>query len=171
MVKNTKGGKGAKSMARKSFASSASSFPVPTSDMEHLAIVSKMYGPSCDVILLDGTKLLCHIRNKFKGRHKSGNLILLGSILLIGYRDWEPETARKNCDLLFVYDNLQASSLADRFPIPAIPSIPDKSSLTTSEILFDNSSTNDLHTTMLYNTDTNTNTSTYATTPFDFDDL
>ena len=168
MVRNTKGGKGAKSMARKSFAPSASSFPVPTSDMEQLAVVSNMYGPSCHVILLDGTKLLCHIRNKFKGRHKSGNLILVGSILLIGYRDWEPDTARKNCDLLFVYDNLQASSLADRF---AIPSIPDLASHPTSEILFDNSSTNtDLHTTTVSYTDT-TNTFTSTTTPFDFDDL
>jgi hypothetical protein len=167
MVRNTKGGKGAKSMARKSFAPSASSFPVPTSDMEQLAVVSNMYGPSCHVILLDGTKLLCHIRNKFKGRHKSGNLILVGSILLIGYRDWEPETARKNCDLLFVYDNLQASSLADRF---AIPSIPDLASHPTSEILFDNSSTNtDLDTTTVSYTDTTNNTST--ATPFDFDDL
>ena len=167
MVRNTKGGKGAKSMARKSFAPSASSFPVPTCDLEQLAVVSKMYGPSCDVILLDGTKLLCHIRNKFKGRHKSGNLILVGSILLIGYRDWEPETARKNCDLLFVYDNLQASSLADRF---AIPSIPDVASHSTSDILFDNSSTNDLlDTTTVSYTDTTNNTTT--TVSFDFDDL
>jgi hypothetical protein len=167
MVRNTKGGKGAKSMARKSFAPSASSFPVPTSDMEQLAVVSNMYGPSCDVILLDGTKLLCHIRNKFKGRHKSGNLILVGSILLIGFRDWEPETSRKNCDLLFVYDNLQASSLADRF---AIPSIPDFASHATSDILFDNSSTNDLLTTTDSYTHTTNNNNT-TTQPFDFDDL
>ena len=169
MVRNTKGGKGAKSMARKSFAPSASSFPVPTCDMEHLAVVSHMYGPSCDVLLLDGTKLLCHIRNKFKGRHKSGNLILVGSILLIGYRDWESDTARKNCDLLFVYDNLQASSLADRFPIPAIPSISSRSASISSptDIIFDNSTftyTND-DTTNTFNTTTDTNTS------LDFDDL
>jgi hypothetical protein len=140
MVKNTKGGKGAKSMARKSMASGGGGFPVPTCELEQLAVVSKMYGPSCDVLLLDGTKLLCHIRNKFKGRHKSGNLILVGSVLLVGYRDWEPDTARKNCDLLFVYDNLQAASLADRFPIPTIAS---DYSTASSDFVFDNSTSYD----------------------------
>uniref|UniRef100_A0A6C0K2Y2 S1-like domain-containing protein n=1 Tax=viral metagenome TaxID=1070528 RepID=A0A6C0K2Y2_9ZZZZ len=143
MVKNTKGGKGAKSMARKSFAAGAAGFPVPTCDMEQLAIVTKMFGPSCDVLLADGTKLLCHIRNKFKGRHKSGNLISLGTIVLIGYREWEPDTSRKNCDLLFVYDNLQTSSLADRFTLPDIPS--DTKDFV-SDILFDNFDTSHTHT-------------------------
>ena len=134
MVRNTKGGKGAKSMARKSTTSSGT-YPVPTSDMEHFAVVSKMYGPSCDVILLDGSKLLCHIRNKFKGRHKSANLISLGSILLIGYRDWESDTNRKNCDLLFVYDNAQANSLAERFSLPTI----SDNLYASHDILFDDS--------------------------------
>jgi hypothetical protein len=120
MVKNTKGGKGAKSMARKSVASGdVSGFPLPSSDMEQFALVTKMYGPSCDVILNDGTNILCHIRNKFKGRNKSRNLISVGSLLLIGFRDWEPSTSRKNCDLLFVYDSSQKSSLEDRFVIPS----------------------------------------------------
>ena len=164
MVKNTKGGKGAKSMARKSMASGGAGFPVPTCDMEHLAVVSKMFGPSCDVLLLDGTKLLCHIRNKFKGRHKSGNLITVGTIVLIGYRDWEADTARKNCDLLFVYDNLQASSLADRFTLPAIASDYSTSS---SDFVFDNSTslTDD------NNTTTNTNTIYDNDNDFSFDDL
>ena len=121
MVKNTKGGKGAKSIARKSTTSGDSSFPIPTSDMEHFAVVYKMFGPACEVILVDGTKLLCHIRNKFKGRRKSSNLISVGSILLIGFREWEPDTLRKNCDLLFVYDSIQTSSLADRFTLPLLP--------------------------------------------------
>jgi len=164
MVKNTKGGKGAKSMARKSMASGSASFPVPTCELEQIAVVSKMYGPSCEVLLLDGTKLLCHIRNKFKGRHKSGNLILVSSIVLIGYRDWEADTARKNCDLLFVYDNLQASSLADRF---AIPSIASDYSTSSSDFLFDNSTslTDD------NNTTPTTNTNTIYDNDFSFDDL
>lgn len=167
MVKNMKGGKGAKSMARKSVASSASGFPIPTSDMEHLAVVNKMFGPSCDVLLLDGTKLLCHIRNKFKGRHKSGNLITIGSIVLIGYREWEPDTARKNCDLLFVYDSLQASSLADRFTIPVLPST---SYSVVSDLLFDNSTSfeESSHTT-LHTYNPTTTIPTYDN--IDFDDL
>ena len=141
MVKNTKGGKGAKSMARKSTSGSsggAGAFPVPTSDMEHLAVVNRMFGPACEVLLIDGSVLFCHIRNKFKGRRKSSNLILVGSILLVGFREWEPDSARKNCDLLFVYDNLQASSLSDRFTLPSLPH--STSSLSTSsDILFDHS--------------------------------
>jgi translation initiation factor IF-1 len=166
MVKNTKGGKGAKSMARKSTASGGGGFPIPTCELEQIAIVSKMYGPACEVLLNDGTKLLCHIRNKFKGRHKSGNLIIVGSIVLVGYRDWEPDTARKNCDLLFVYDNLQASSLADRFSIPSIAS---EYSTSSSDFVFDNSTYDHSH------DDTNTtNTTTLHTNndnDFSFDDL
>ncbi len=174
MVKNTKGGKGAKSMARKSTSSASSAtaggFPVPTSDMEHFAVVNLMFGPACQVLLIDGTKLFCHIRNKFKGRRKSSNFISVGSILLVGFREWEPDTARKNCDLLFVYDNLQVSSLADRFLLPMLPST---SSSTTPHILFDNS-------TFTF-TDSNNNTNAIDTTAntnisdshfnFDFDDL
>jgi hypothetical protein len=123
MVKNTKGGKGAKSMARKSAGStSGMAFPIPTSDMEQFAVVNKMYGPNCEVLFIDGTKMLCHIRNKFKGRHKSANLISVGSILLVGFRDWESDNARKNCDLLFVYDSLQTSSLLERFSLPSLTS-------------------------------------------------
>ena len=165
MVRNTKGGKGAKSMARKSTISSGT-YPVPTSDMEHFAVVYKMYGPSCDVILHDGSKLLCHIRNKFKGRHKSANLISLGSILLIGFRDWESDTNRKNCDLLFVYDNAQANSLAERFSLPTI-SDPSRTSAS-NDILFDDSTqpiSND------FTNDNNTTTTSTDTIAFDFDDI
>ena len=123
MVRNTKGGKGAKSMARKNTRPSSSAFPVPTNELEHFAVVNKMYGPACEVLLLDGTKLLCHIRNKFKGRHKSGNLVLVGSILLIGFREWESDTDRKNCDLLFVYDTQQTHAIADLYALPSISSL------------------------------------------------
>ena len=167
MVKNTKGGKGAKSMARKSTGSSgggAGAFPVPTSDMEHLAVVNRMFGPACEVLLIDGSLLFCHIRNKFKGRRKSSNLILVGSILLVGFREWEPDSARKNCDLLFVYDNLQASSLSDRFTLPSLPH--STSSLSTSsDILFDHST----FTTSDSIIDTNTFTTNSFTNSFDFD--
>jgi len=178
MVKNTKGGKGAKSMARKSAASGYSTaFPIPTSDMENFAVVNKMFGPNCEVLLLDGTKLLCHIRNKFKGRHKSANLISVGSIILIGYRDWENDTARKNCDLLFVYDHLQKSALEERFSLPFIY---DHNTFTHShDLLFEHSDPYDLHnlpntlTNTITNTDTitNTNTDTILHHTNDFIDL
>lgn len=173
MVKNTKGGKGAKSMARKSSggSSGAGTFPVPTSDMEHLAVVNRMFGPACEVLLIDGSILFCHIRNKFKGRRKSTNLISVGSILLVGFREWEPDSARKNCDLLFVYDNLQASSLSDRFTLPSLPHSTSSSHISSSDILFDHSiidTTSDIDTTNSFTTN-----SFHNSIDFDanFDDL
>jgi translation initiation factor IF-1 len=135
MVRNTKGGKGAKSMARKNTRPSSSAFPVPTNELEHFAVVNKMFGPACEVFLLDGTKLLCHIRNKFKGRHKSGNLVTVGCILLVGFREWESETDRKNCDLLFVYDAQQTRVVADLYQLPSIHSLENTS--TSNDIIFD----------------------------------
>ena len=69
-------------------------------------------------------------------------MIIVGSILLVGLRDWEPETARKNCDLLFVYDNLQTASLADRFTIPVLPSTISEAA-SSSDIIFDNTTVDD----------------------------
>jgi hypothetical protein len=175
MVKNTKGGKGAKSMARKSTGGSsgggAGAFPVPTSDMEHLAVVNRMFGPACEVLLIDGSVLFCHIRNKFKGRRKSSNLILVGSILLVGFREWEPDTARKNCDLLFVYDNLQASSLSDRFTLPSLTS--SSTSFVSSDILFDHSTitTSDIDPTTFTNSFTTNDHNFDANFDANFDDL
>jgi hypothetical protein len=172
MVKNTKGGKGAKSLARKSVGGTsggAGTFPVPTSDMEHLAVVNRMFGPACEVLLIDGSVLFCHIRNKFKGRRKSSNLILVGSILLVGFREWEPDTARKNCDLLFVYDNLQASSLSDRFTLPSLPH--STSLVSSSDILFDHS-TFTSHDTFEPSITTNTFTNSFdISSDSNFDDL
>jgi hypothetical protein len=169
MVKNTKGGKGAKSMARKSSGgtSGAGTFPVPTSDMEHLAVVNRMFGPACEVILIDGSVLFCHIRNKFKGRRKSSNLITVGSILLVGFREWEPDTARKNCDLLFVYDNLQASSLSDRFSLPSLTH--STSYTSSSDILFDHSITTSDPTSHTSTISTNSSTTNSFHNSIDFD--
>jgi translation initiation factor IF-1 len=112
MVKNTTGGKGSKSLARKLTSGSASShFPVPSNELESFALVTKMHGPSCDVLFPDGSKLLCHIRNKFRGRSKRQNVIVIGNVVLIGLRDWE--SVRKNCDLMYVYDSGEISKIHD----------------------------------------------------------
>ena len=137
MVKNTKGGKGAKSLARKNMRSSSLAFPVPSNDLECFAVVVKIFGPTCDVLLADGSKLLCHIRNKFKGRHKSGNFIAVGSILLIGLREWESDANRKNCDLLFVYDITQTHSIAELYVLPVLPSDKIGMACNVSDIVFD----------------------------------
>jgi translation initiation factor IF-1 len=100
MVKNTTGGSGAKSSARK-FASSHSAFvPLPTHPHHRIAIVQKMHGPHCDVIFHDHSTSIAHIRNKFKGRHKRFNIIKNASFILVAIRDFQ----LNHSDILFVYD-------------------------------------------------------------------
>jgi len=113
MVKNTTGGKGSKSLARKltSSGSASSHFPVPSNELETFALVTKMHGPACDVLLPDGSKLLCHIRNKFRGRSKRQNVIVMNNVILVGFREWE--STRKNCDLMYVYDSGEISKVHD----------------------------------------------------------
>ena len=118
MVKNTKGGKGAKSMARKLTTSFDShSLRIPTSPLELFAVVNKMLGNGmCHVnTALFDKPLLCHIRNKFSGRSKRNNFIGNNSVILIGLRDWE-EPNFKNSDLLEIYDS---SSLSLLYSLPS----------------------------------------------------
>jgi len=112
MVKNTKGGSGHKSQARK--------FVVPSSkqivrtrlaleDGELYAQVIKMLGNGmCHVLCQDNQTRLCFIRGKFRGRGKRDNMIHNGKWILIGLRDYESEKAGgklDNCDLLDVYSD------------------------------------------------------------------
>jgi translation initiation factor IF-1 len=111
MVKNTTGGSGHKSQARKLLDSGANAnLPEPSNEFEVYATVSKMFGNGmCQVITLNGLILTCHIRGKFRGRNKNNNLIAPNSFLLVGLRDWE--NPPKNCDLLFLYDLLPPNLL------------------------------------------------------------
>jgi len=104
MVKNTTGGSGHKSQARKLVDSGASSkVPEPSSEFEVYATVTKLFGNGmCQVKTINNLELVCHIRGKFRGRNKKNNLISLNSHLLVGLREWENPS--KNCDLLFIFD-------------------------------------------------------------------
>lgn len=114
MVKNTTGGSGAKSLARKLTAGGGSSLvPLPASDDEVIAVVSKIHGAHCDVLLHDGTKLICHIRNKFRGRNKRQNVLSVGSFVLTAIRSWQSD--QSHSDLLFVYDSAPHFS-----PLPSL---------------------------------------------------
>jgi translation initiation factor IF-1 len=139
MVKNTKGGKGAKSMARKNTKATVS-VPMPSSPSELLAVVSKVFGPTCQVLLSDGTTLLCHIRGKFHKR-KSGNRFSVGSIVMVGLWEWESESSRNNCDLMFVYDATQILSIADSVVLPSLPSAFMSSA---TDIVFDSAPSSDI---------------------------
>ena len=46
------------------------------------------------------------IRRRFKGRNKHHNRIMIGTILLVGLREWETSTKgkREKCDVLEVYN-------------------------------------------------------------------
>lgn len=114
MVKNTKGGKGHKSLGRK-FQNQPNKFlKEPSDPLELYGFVSRMLGNGmCEIICMNENneemKLVGHIRNKFRGRHKRNNLVTQYSIVLVGLRDFE--TIKKNCDLICTYDSNQIKQL------------------------------------------------------------
>ena len=112
MVKNIKGGKGHKSIARKSLFLSESTTHVrlPENELELFAVVTKFYGNMCDVTTHDNLELKCHIRGKFKGKSKRNAYIVVGKIILVGLRHYE--SIPKNCDLLHVFEATSYSTLS-----------------------------------------------------------
>jgi translation initiation factor IF-1 len=113
MVKNTKGGKGAKGLARKTATTNFNAgekLRLAVDELERYACVTKMFGNGmCEITLNDNEKLVGHIRGAFRGRQKHRNLITVHSIVMIGLRDWEE--VRKNCDILYIYDDCQIDQL------------------------------------------------------------
>jgi hypothetical protein len=108
MVKNTSGGTGHKSQARK-FASSTKSnvLRCPAEDGEYFAQVAKNFGGGiCDVVLIinnTSQTMRCQIRGKFRSRNRKHNSVTVGSLLLVGLREWEAPNY-KICDVLEVYE-------------------------------------------------------------------
>jgi hypothetical protein len=110
MVKNTKGGNKSKGIARKHItgAREARALRLSTSELEKYGVITKLLGEGMFYVVTDISTdaqphLLGHIRKKFKGRSKRDNTITLGSVILIGLREWEGPNYKK-CDLLEVYD-------------------------------------------------------------------
>jgi translation initiation factor IF-1 len=106
MVKNVKGGKGHKSIARKSLLlnDNISHIRLPENALELFAVVTKFYGNMCDVTTHNKLELKCHIRGKFKGKSKRNSHIATGKIILVGLRHYE--TQPKTCDLLYVFESI-----------------------------------------------------------------
>ena len=144
MVKNTNGGKGAKSLARKLSSNNESHrLRLSTNDFEKYAIVTKMLGNGmCYITTHDQLELICHIRGKFRGRSKRNHFVTNGSYVLIGIRDWE--NPYKNCDLLELYDNSDVSSLSYNPSFMSLLSInnSNNSNLHDDDVIFDNDSHN-----------------------------
>ena len=83
-------------------------------DAEMYAIVTKLCGNGrADVKCSDGVTRLLEIRKKFRGRNKRDNMIAMGTIILVGERDWEVRSAKKKekVDLLYVYSSGQHDAL------------------------------------------------------------
>jgi translation initiation factor IF-1 len=120
MVKNTTGGSKTKGQARKLVSYDAKSthkaLRLSTDDYEIYSQVIKNLGNGmCHVLSTDGKTRLCHIRGKFRGRGKRDNMIVVGSWILVGLREWEvgKDDSKKleNCDLLEVYSDLDKERL------------------------------------------------------------
>ena len=111
MVKNTKGGNKSKGMARKHLAGAREQKAVRLSscELELYGVVNRVLGNGMFYVVTDIANetqphLLGHIRNKFRGRSKRDNTITLGSVVLVGLREWEKPNY-KECDLLEVYES------------------------------------------------------------------
>jgi len=111
MVKNTKGGNGQKRVARKHQEPADivvnTRMADPKEPNEMYATVMRLYGSGvCGVMCIDGKERVMHIRNKFRGRNKRGNVVEIDTKVLVGLRDWEVLAKDKleKCDLLEVYE-------------------------------------------------------------------
>ena len=108
MVKNFGGNKSKRQGRKFSSQTSNKGLRVSKDPAELYAIVTKMCGgPLCDVRCIDAIERRCVIRNKFRGRGKRGNIISVGTWLLVGLRDWEvvKKDKKQQCDLLEVYND------------------------------------------------------------------
>lgn len=119
MVKNKKGGKNGKKIARKHQTEEKQQrfLRLSKDSAEKYAIVDTIYGNGmCNVMCCDGIERLCIIRRKFKGRGKRDNFVSIGKLLLVGVREWEVVKSNKKpkCDLLEVYDNREIERLQQK---------------------------------------------------------
>ena len=115
MVKNAAGGNKAKGFARKGFIKGVSALRASEDEAEIYAQVTQVLGGAmCHVDSVDGQKMLCHIRGKFRGRGKRDNFIGPGSWLLVGLREWESAPSKDklvNCDIIEVYTEADKTRL------------------------------------------------------------
>ena len=106
MVRNTHGGNKSKGMARKNMVDNTEKRKLRLSgdEMEKYAVVTRLLGNGMFYTTTnEGDELLGRIRNKFKGRSRRGNDLTIGTMVLVGLREWEAPNF-KECDLLEVYD-------------------------------------------------------------------
>jgi len=114
MPKNKTGGRNNRKRAAKNSQPMVRMNVRQAQDGETVAIVTKLNGNGrADVKCVDGVTRLLEIRKKFRGRNKRDNMIAMGTIVLVGQREWEVRAANKKekVDLLYVYSLGQHESL------------------------------------------------------------
>jgi translation initiation factor IF-1 len=128
MVRNINGGCKTKSRARKDITDSSSTsreIRLPTNELEYIAYVNKACGDGrFDVILSDGEKNSCIVRGKHKGKGKRNNLVTIGSLILVGLREWE--NPRKTSDLICIYSPYEIENIK-RMPSICLSNFPSDS--------------------------------------------
>ena len=116
MVKNA-GGNKSKKVARKNVSQGGGGH---TNDVRKAADASEMYAAvikiyssqRCSVLGADGNTYQCTIRGKFLKNKRSGEGLVNGAWVLIGFYDWEVRSdGSKKCDLLEIYSNLEKDKL------------------------------------------------------------
>lgn len=117
MVKNYGGGK-QKKQGRKfiNAASRSNKLRYAQEEGEFYGCVQKLLGNGmAHVLSLKGITWLCIIRNKFRGRGKRGNELKIGTLVLVGDREWESKSDTKinKCDLLQVYSDSESKTIQD----------------------------------------------------------
>jgi hypothetical protein len=113
MVKNA-GGNKSKKVARKNVSYTSTQDVRKAADASEMyAAVSKIYSSQrCSVIGADGNTYQCTIRGKFLKNKRSGEGLVNGAWVLIGFYDWEVRSdGSKKCDLLEIYSNLEKDKL------------------------------------------------------------
>jgi len=118
MVKNTKGGSGHKSQARKFVATKSSNKTRLSEDESELYafVINKSGGDNMVIMCEDDKERRCIIRGKFRSsRGKRDNFISKGSWVLVGIRGWSSDD--NVCDLLEVYNE------NDKMKLKTIPGI------------------------------------------------
>jgi translation initiation factor 1A len=108
MVKNSTGGNKSKKQARKTAINHyqpAKEIRKAKEEGEIYAAVSKILGgKECEVVCIDNKTRRCVMRSKFTFRGKAENNLSVGTMILVGLREWEVRhTGFERCDLLEVY--------------------------------------------------------------------
>jgi translation initiation factor IF-1 len=139
MPKNTKGGSGHKGLASKDCytAKANAKTRISVDEYELYGQVKSMTGNGMFIVFCQDSKFrLCIIRGKFKGKGKRDNVIIAGSWVLVGLREFETEhdvgiidpgtlsgkQKEKNkldkCDLLELYSEKDKNYLKSEINLP-----------------------------------------------------